>query len=849
MNLTLHQFLKEFRYVRWRWFAFLALLAFDLVVNLEWLLPMRAGVTTPVWLGFVPVFVLLSGLSLLLSCPEDRPGSDRSFIGTRPLPWLSYWVARAMIWLLLVVLPVVLQNGLYLLLSDRPMADVLRGAWERLCFAVGFSAWLLPSLALWRRNETWRALIVVVLVLFVASKALDITAATGWKFYPSYAQKWSGLAAGWAVFGVLTAGLAWGHLRRGWRFRLRLWMSIVACLAGLLVARFWVLTSPEVRAQDSDLVRELAPNLNVNIDLATAEYNGFEREPAWGFVAAPKTTTGAKGVHVSMRLAESQIEQEGLETSTCPSSVFDIQAGAFEPPQAEVYRGDTNLRDFFPPGTLFFSSLPYPRWSFEGRTSSLAAFTPPYPVADQPLRITSRFDMDWYQRDLAIEIPVEVGSKGECDEVRWEILGVTAADGPQPGALTIYLRTETRSHWDAENGSTILLHSPRRQLVWLDTGNLAVLGTRSTDTGLVRRQIELTWDHVTHHADGEVAEDDVSKLHLIFLRSRYLGRSPYLWKSPEIRLAEFPPSMGYDQLNWSDSADSGALYRGRELISYEERMATIPPPMAESTEQEARRYVYDFFSIAAATRAVYTYQAHPLIAQAFEPLGRDHLPLMLDLRSEGWPGWSNRPPNNQLVRYVTERQREALIDRATQSVGLAQLVITKGWAEAAKRLKSQVMRMRSLSPAAIDLLMAWGDEESNERLLREMPYDMNDEIAEHLDKTPEFRSQLETILQREFDAVLPLAGANGNLAIRKIAVAAEFGSPEAFELCLRWLGASSDFTPQTYGSPHPRFLEADGSPFWKRRMPEYEIGPFFRKLTVSDFEYVPEQRAWRFLKP
>ena len=87
MSFTLHHFRKELRYLWWRWLAFLALLGFALAVNLEWLLPIRAGKPSPQWLEYLPVVVLLAGLSLLLSCPEDKPGSDRSFMSTRPLPW------------------------------------------------------------------------------------------------------------------------------------------------------------------------------------------------------------------------------------------------------------------------------------------------------------------------------------------------------------------------------------------------------------------------------------------------------------------------------------------------------------------------------------------------------------------------------------------------------------------------------------------------------------------------------------------------------------------------------------------------------------------------------------------
>lgn len=127
MNLILHHFKKEFRYLRPRWFAFLGLLGLDLAVNLEWLFPLRAGVEPPTWLGYLPWALMLAGATLLGSCPEDKPGSDRSFISTRPLPLRAYWLARVLCWLALLLLPVMLQNGLYLMLSGRPLSEVILG--------------------------------------------------------------------------------------------------------------------------------------------------------------------------------------------------------------------------------------------------------------------------------------------------------------------------------------------------------------------------------------------------------------------------------------------------------------------------------------------------------------------------------------------------------------------------------------------------------------------------------------------------------------------------------------------------------------------------------------------------
>lgn len=850
MNLTLHHFRKEFCYLRLRWFAFLALLGFDLAVNLEWLLPMRAGVEAPAWLGYLPVMILLVGLSLLLSCPEDRPGSDRSFISTRPLPWAAYWQARMLLWLTLIVLPVVLQNGLYLLLSGRPMADVLRGMGERACFAAGLSAWLLPALALWRRREVWKALFVIVVTLAVASKVLDVASAAWWKFYPSFDQTLAGLMVGWMVFGGLSGWLAWRHLQRAYSFRRRLCLTCFSALVGLLAARFWVLaTDRELVAQDEALVRALAPGLKVEIDLETVHFEGFESEfGAHTLSAKPETETGKQGVHVDMRLAGSRVVQDGKTSSAKASSASIIRSRyGYGSPQDQVHRGDVNLRDFFPGGTLFYSAQPFPLWSWEGRSIALAAFDQPYPSAEQPLKLATDYHMDWYQRDLAFELPMVAGSRAESDEARWEVLSVTPAAGPQPGALTITLRVETRDHWNEETGSAMLLHSPQRQIVWLDPVKQTMLGTRATHTGWQRRQIALTWNGIFNYADGEATGADAAKLRLILLRSRFLGTSPYTWKSPEMRLADFPSAYG-ERYAWHEAR---LLYGGRQMKAFQERMATFKPLTADSSEKEARRALYELFSTAGVTGAVYVPAAFPAITQAFDPLGKEHLPLLLELPSGLWPGWTNRPPRTLLDRYLTDDQREAVIDRVIRQPGLADVVVRKGWAEEAKRLKPRLLSGSPLPRGCEALLFAWGDEESRARLLQAAKHDINRGIIEELDKLPPMRPETERIAMNGFEKTLPMTGSESYLSGMSVSEAADFGSPEAFDLCLRWMALGGDLPPRNGGYPQPHLLTADGGKFWEkeRKMPDHEKWPFFRRLKVSDFEYVPEKRAWKFRLP
>ncbi|WP_395746302.1 hypothetical protein [Prosthecobacter sp.] len=850
MNLVLHHFFKEFRYLRLRWFAFLLLLGFDLAVNLEWLMPMRAGEGAPGWLSYVPVVILLTGLSLLLSCPEDRPGSDRSFVGTRPLPWAAYWQARLLLWLGLIVLPVVVQNGLYLALSGRPWSDVLRGAGERACFAAGFSAWLLPALALWRRREVWKALFFLVVTLAAASKVLDVASAAWWSFYPSYDQTWAGLMVGWMVFGGLSGWLAWKHLQQAYSFRRRLCLTCFSALVGLMAARFWVLaTGGELVAQDEALVQALAPGLKVKIDLDTVHFEGFESEFGTHTLSAqPETETGKPGVHAVMRLEGSRVIQDGRTSSAEAVLASRVRSRfGFGSPQDQVHRGDVNLRDFFPEGTLFYSAQIFPMWSWEGRRTALAAFDQPYPAAEKRLKLATDYHIEWYQRDLALELPMVAGSRAECDEARWEVLSVTPAGGPQPGALTITLRVETRDHWNEENGSAMLLHSPQRQIVWLDPAKETQLGTRASHTGWLRRQIELTWNGIFNHADGEATGVDSAKLRLILLRSRFLGSSPYTWKSPEMRLADFPSAYG-ERYSWHEAR---LLYGGRQMKAFQERMATFKPLTAESGEKEARRALYELFSTAGVTGAVYVPAAYPAITQAFEPLGKEHLPLLLELPSSLWPGWSDRPPTTLLDRYLTEDQRDAVIERVIKQPGLAEVVLRKGWAEEAKRLKPRLLSGAPLPRGCEALLFAWGDDESRTRLLQAAKHDIYRGIIEELDKIPMMRPETERIAMNEFEKTLPMTGSDNHRSAVSVSLAANFGSPEAFDLCLRWMALGGDLPPRSGGYPRPHLLTADGGKFWEeeRKMPDHEKWPFFRRLKVSDFEYVPEKRAWKFRQP
>jgi hypothetical protein len=477
MNLVLHHFLKEFRYLRLRWFAFLALLAFDLAVNLEWLFPLQAGTEPPSWLIYLPLVLMIAGASLLGSCPEDKPGSDRSFISTRPLPARAYWLARVALWLLLLVLPVVLQNALYLLLSERPVLEVLTGTWARAVWVIQSTAWLLPMTALWRRGEFWSALGLLAAGWLLVDRLVDFTAYTVLHCSLSYVQSVVGATFGMTLFAAGILWMAWRHQgRRTATFRRRLLVMFGIGLTCFLSARLWPWHEKD-QPSDQARVHELAPNFKTEFDLTSLGFNGFEQEMDRHMYARASSQTGDTSVSVRLRQQRACITQEGREQYSAFDQNYLQHRNNLNRTRETILSADQVLRDLFPTGTIFTTKDERSWWGSNSETyTHLANFQQPYPNPDKPLRVTTDYEIDWYQRDLALDIPLKEGSEGQSDSHSWRVMKVTKnqneAGTPSLGQVNVELHVQARSIEDIEadwqRTTTVLLYSPQRRLVWLD---------------------------------------------------------------------------------------------------------------------------------------------------------------------------------------------------------------------------------------------------------------------------------------------------------------------------------------------------------------------------------------------
>jgi hypothetical protein len=296
MSLTLHHFRKEFRYLRWRWFGFLAVLALDLALQMEWVLPMRAvegghnaGVNVSYEILMMVLLWMVAWWFMLSVSPEDGASGGRCYALTRPISRVSYWTARLLVWLLLVMLPLMLECAVYLWLNGRPWSDVALGMAER-AWAVGsMTLWLLPLPLLLRGWERYAVIVLAVFslerwngqVLWVVFKMLHLVydrPQVGMEFGRSVQAAW--------LVGILMPVLVVWHQRRPFGRVAR--MCAVACLLllyqGVAVSPLFI--EGYEKPRDQELVSKLTAGREVLIPERDRHFGQGDEAPGGKYMTS-----------------------------------------------------------------------------------------------------------------------------------------------------------------------------------------------------------------------------------------------------------------------------------------------------------------------------------------------------------------------------------------------------------------------------------------------------------------------------------------------------------------------------------------------------------------------------------
>jgi hypothetical protein len=850
MNLTLHHFRKEFRDLRWRWFAFIALLGLDLAVNMEWLFPLRMGDGPLELLSLLPFAWAIFAAGVLSGCPEDCPADERHFSGTRPVAMWHFWAVRVVVFVLLVLLPVVAQNAAYLALSGRPWADVLCGLTERGMVVLGLGAWFVPVQALWTRQESMGGWLLKVAVMAGCVEVLPLL--TGWLDPPgrAFISPLESMIPAGLCLAVAMSLLVTAHLRMALSFAWRLSLTAIILTGVMLVGLYWPFIKYPQGEQRPELVRQHEKKLQITPKLVGDSIDASQWEEECYLRMPVEMKLDVPGLHTTLHTRRSSVVQAGRE--------IGLQLTRDEEAPNHYSRAlffvDHTLASFFPPETLLINkkrSERYwderPRWHYPGETNYVIGKVAPSVDESQPVRFETEFAAQWWQREVIADMAcVPNEHRDHEDGYSWRLIGIdkhTLSGEARQGAFTIQVHQQRRTHWFRNECICYLLYSPQRRVAWLVPDVQEIHGVRGANAGWERSTMTLAWRDILNHADGEDAHVDPSQLRLMIFRGREIGTSSWTWRSPELRFRsqEWNPhssfNFGYSSLYY------------RDQHAFRKRISTLKPISAASTDAEVRHHLYDVLRAAHLTVGLQTDAVNVALREAYLPLVQHHLQQVLRL-PEDYAPHDEGVFASVVAEHLRDEHQSMVIDLLPQHPHLIEIVLKKGWAEAAKRVQAAVIAAGcpiNHSHEYADLLLAWGDDASHEALLREFRGYYSRAVSE-LAKLPKWRPRVEEVIRAERGRH-PLAMPGPGSGHWGISSAANLGDAHALDLCLRLMGndpfpgsGSSDEIP-----PLPTLINTNGEHIWQSSDPVANTRRF-RHRTSADFIYVPEKLAWR-VKP
>ena len=835
MNLVLHHFRKEARYLLPRWWLFVGVLVIELMINLEWILPMTVrGDAWPLYASLVPWGAGL--LIAMIAAPEDA--AAEAFRSTRPLPALSYWLARVTAFVVMIMLPLVMQEVVYLALSQRPWQAMLAGAGARTLQVASLLGWAAAMSALWRG---WRLLVALILSAMLVSFSQSAFAGEG-GVGDSIIVKWHpGISV---VVIVMLALLIVLKRRSEWSVRRIIIGQAVGCvMIGWLTARWLPATWLDIAA-NQPRAETLAQQAQFSIRADSLSFwrqtNGkvtggrfgaslevHPVEPSYDFMLLPKSSSARAG-------------DQPLATQPSRLSGFIGMPEMFLCDPMALNSKTRALTSHLPAGTILAlsSALPYPA---SGPGVELPALNGPLPELDTPMNFTADCVAHWVDWTPLLELPLQVGASASATDERWSVLdvrfGVDNKGEPSLAAVTMDVRGESSGGIMSAVGASaaFILHSPDRRMIWISNGLEWTPVIRASMSGWTRHLRSLTWQGVLAHADGAPAAVDRSKLKLLVIRPRHLGATYWSWQSPTIKLADLirPPQFGY--------STNEHLHRGEEQAAFDARISSLTKPAANVSRLEVIRYLWDVLS--AARGEEFSEQNPPThLRELLAEVAQYHLDTMLTMPDSMASPWANLL-REVLAPFIKEQHKTALLAQLSTQQWLAPIVSERGWiTEAVQALAPLLHSTKPLNVHLRKLLIKSDDPAVHRRLLDDFRLHSGEgyEVIDALVKRPELHAELKALadeLWKEFSPVLGITQDN------RLRLAIQTGNADALAMALRLAAISDD----SAGSVHrlvfdlPRLLGLAPPPPKARPA---DLAPQYRKLKAADFVYRAEKLQW-----
>ncbi len=606
MNLTLHQFRKEFRYLRLRWCVFLAVLLLDLALQMEWVLPMRpmvggasAGVMVSYEIVMRGVLWMVVWWFMLSVPPEEGASGGRGYALTRPLSRVSYWAARLLVWVLLVMVPLMLESAVYLWLNGRPWSDVTLGMAERAWAAGSMTLWLLPLSILLRGWERYAVIVLVVFsmeswlssVLWVVFKKLH------WLYdRPEVAMEFGrSVQAAWLVglVGLLVPVLVLWHQRRPFGMLARLGTVVVLTMLQQGVAASSLFKNAYEKPRDQELISKLTAGREIVIperdrhfgqgEAPGGKYIEFTAHARLAGVATefvPRWRATTTTMMQNGKILPAPPEREDHAMMSQPLYALGYQYRSY--PMADALPGEK------PPGLLSVDvDATAPNMQFR--------LSQP-PQLEAPVTVHVDLAAEWMRVNKLGEIPVIAGARFKAQDFEIELLEVKAnTDGrgdSAPGCVAVVYRMSARCF---EWRNTLLplfphvfMLSDKNRYIWQFVVHSGYEQVRGASLGWCHMIQQQAFHRVLEPGTG-VTIENLAEQRLVWLRPEYLGSSQHKMEMKDLKID------GYLLKKDGWPRNRPAMEAGNPREAFLKQVRSLPQPAEGAARAEIARYVAEVY--------------------------------------------------------------------------------------------------------------------------------------------------------------------------------------------------------------------------------------------------------------
>jgi hypothetical protein len=822
MNLTLHQFRKDVRQFRLLLLVWGLLLISSMAANLGWVGGVANGIeqggnnagtiwvgaqTFVVWLLFflVPATVVLA----------DSPGRREGFLRTRPLPGRDLFQAKALFIVLLVMVPAVLQEVVYLALSGLPLGHIVRGAGERLLFGLPFVVCTAAYSSLWPGYARWIRSVALILVgIYVPFNivvelwsALSHSPVFSWNTavptaVPSASRM---LAAGYALSLALVV-LAVFHARRTWNARGR-WWGLAACgLVWGLVSFCWPVDLFPRQLVDPAAARAVLDRYPFTVPpqaLTFSQTLGGPGDDRLDFCAYVKPKIDPARYPAIIEWSAQSASVVNATGQSFPS--VNLLPSGLDFPSYNTVLTPEDFRAWarlLPPGMFFRSGLN--TYNTSGATvATLGEFKLNARAGwlGEPVTFKARLSGKVYRWTQVADFPAGTRATQTDAHGAWKYFGWHIRPGTPDVQDFLVQRSQLNfatspdalatgfSYGPSERYGFALYH-PGRKFAMLTQNNYNLVSSRATATALAQYWLDVDFNEQGDGGWKALSPADLADCHLLIFEKTWLGGVPVDWQSAPVVIRDALAPL---------TANANSTQNGLAIGEVRRRLADLPLPGPDASRLEVGHYLVATVSIINSS-------------QNWQPPGdaavsrlASLVPAHLDVLLNALPALTG-PAYQVVLQAITQgaadSQKDQIIAALPACQDLMPVILNRGWVTEARPALARLMAAgKPLTHATLQAIVGLQDEAAYPRLLAEFEASPNEQDYDLLRRLPGLADPLGVMVTNLWENRDPVVSAQPGMTDPVASLALHAGNREALQQAFHWLAETPPGDTDNWGLP------------------------------------------------